>query len=121
MQVTGVNGITQLDPYGAAAVTPAANRAQSNPAMPEDTVTLSPAAQAQQTEQKVAAAAAQNMQTEMQTAANVTQSRELEAKLAQAAAQAQSGDLTQAWGLNPAYTPAHAVQLWMSTLALIGP
>ena len=61
MSVNPVSGTTEINlQEGAANTQAAANSAQNNSAAPEDTVTLSPAAQALQTEQQLAAAAAED-------------------------------------------------------------
>ena len=81
MSVNPVSGTTEINLQESAANTQAAaNSAQNNSAAPEDTVTLSPAAQALQTEQRLAAAAAQDA---LSPAAQALQS---EQKLAAAAA-----------------------------------
>ena len=81
MLVNPVSGTTQLNfQVGAANTQSGANSTQNNSAIPEDTVTLSPAAQALQTEQKLAAAAAEDA---LSPAAQGLQS---EQKLAAAAA-----------------------------------
>jgi hypothetical protein len=60
MSVNAVNGTSQIDSQqGTANPQSTAAAAQNNP-LPEDTVTLSPAALALQTEDRLAAAAAQN-------------------------------------------------------------
>jgi hypothetical protein len=82
MQVNPVNGIAQVNSQEAAAYPHAAARSvQNNFAMPEDTLTLSPAAQALQTEQKLAAAAATG-----NTLSPAAQAQQTEQKLATAAA-----------------------------------
>lgn len=61
MLVGSVNAITQVNSReGPANLQFSASSAHNNSPIPEDTVTLSPAAQALQTEQKILAAAAEN-------------------------------------------------------------
>jgi hypothetical protein len=81
MLVNPVSVTTQVNFQEVAANTRSgASSAQNNSAVPEDTVTLSPAAQALQTEQKLAAAAAEN------TLSPAAQALQSEQKLAAATA-----------------------------------
>ena len=84
MFVNPIGGTTQVSFQEAAAnAQPPPNLAQNSSAIPEDTVTLSPAAQALQNEQQILAATAQNtlslsaqaQQTEQQILANAAQNR----------------------------------------------
>jgi hypothetical protein len=84
MFVNPIGGTTQVNFQEAAAnAQPPPNFAQNSSAIPEDTVTLSPAAQALQNEQQILAATAQNtlspaaqaQQTEQQILANAAQNR----------------------------------------------
>lgn len=82
MSVNPVNGVTQVNSQvDAVHAQSAANSTQNNSTIPEDTVTISPEAQALQTELKLAVAAAsqnklspaaQELQTELKLAAAAT-------------------------------------------------
>lgn len=84
MFVNPIGATTQVNFQEAGAnAQPPPNFAQNSSAMPEDTVTLSPAAQALENEQQILATAAPNalspgaqeQQTEQQILANATQNR----------------------------------------------
>ncbi|MGD0908873.1 MAG: hypothetical protein ABSA96_14920 [Candidatus Acidiferrales bacterium] len=114
MLVNPVSGINQVNSQVAAAYPySAARSAPNNSPLPEDTVTLSPAAQAMQTEQKLAAAAA--TQNALSPAAQALQT---EQKLAAAAAsENQLSSAAQALQTEQNLA-ATAAKLWMSALAL---
>ena len=114
MLVNSVSGTTQVNFQEVAANKQSgANSAQNNSAVPKDTVTLSPAAQAMQTEQKLAAAAA--TQNALSPAAQALQT---EQKLAAAAAsENQLSSAAQALQTEQNLA-ATAAKLWMSALAL---
>jgi hypothetical protein len=114
MPVNPVSGITQVNSQEVAAYQQsAANFARNSSAMPEDTVTLSPAAQALQAEQKLAAAAA--TQYSLSPAAQALQN---EQKLAAAAA-TQNTLSPAAQALQTEQKLAtEAATLWKSALAL---
>ena len=104
MLVNSVNGTIQVNSQeGITNPKTAASSARNDSAIPEDTVTLSPAAQAMQTEQKLAAAAAKSG---LSPAAQALQTEE---KLAAAAAAENA----------PSPAAEATATLWRSALALI--
>jgi hypothetical protein len=80
MSVNPVNGTTQVNSQEGMASPQSVASSTQNSSLPEDTVTLSPAALALQTEQNLAAAAAEN------TLSPAAQALQTEQKLAAAAA-----------------------------------
>jgi len=126
MLVNSVNGTIQVNSQeGITNPKTAASSARNVSAIPEDTVTLSPAAQAMQTEQKLAAAAAENA---LSPAAEALQA---EQKLAAAAAKSGLSPAAQALQTEEKLAAAAAAEntlspaaeatatLWRSALALI--
>lgn len=113
MLVNPVTGTTQVNSDEVAAHSKsAADSAPKNSALPEDTVTLSRAAQAFQTQQKLAAAATEN------SLSPAAQALQTEQKLATAAAEANTLSPAAQAQQTEQKLAASAATFWRSALTL---